>query len=585
MATLIVDDISPRIQFIALPDQTIFIYPFVIFKDSDLVVFKTPNGQAASDTADILQLTIDYVVSGVGNSDGGTIILTNPAVGGDIITIERDAPIERTTNFTPGSFTTEQMNDALNSQVTFSQDNEMISEAITPKYQESDLILPGQVILPKLGDGEFWIGSPTASGISKAQLDQAPDCADLRTDLAVEAEFIDGARIVGYFDDNPISGVGPTTVRDALSKVIDAVIVPVGEQISANNNIVLGGDFSTNPFQEGESFTSTEIGLARYIADGWGIQLDGSMRVSTKKDLNDPVPIGTSNVFSDASMEITVVTPQASIGVDDRGVLDQPIEGYYWRDVAQRTFFVSFYVRSSVIGTYCMAIVNNSADTSFVKEYTVDAPNQWKQIIIEVSPSPVLGGWGDFKTDRAVTFIFTLAAGTNSQQAEGSWIAGGNKIATVNQVNFFASGGNTFNIDLIQMEPAKVTPFEMRPQQQEIAFAQRYFEKSYNIETIPGAPTVVGVLRNVIAVFPDGQETWYTFQKTFATSKRITPIMNWFSPVTGQINTVNLIGTGDLVAIPIDPGETTTGGVGTGPVAIESITLEGHFTANARMPL
>lgn len=583
MTTPIVNDVSPRNQFVALQDSTIFIYDFLVLVDSDLDVFLTPLGTAPS-SADKLQLTVEYNVDGVGNSNGGNVTLVNKANAGDIITIERNSPIERPTNFNPGDFTVEEMNDALNAQVTFAQDNEVVAEKLTPAYTTSAVIEPGQVLLPQLGPNEFWLGTLGGDAIRTAKLDEAPDCASLRIDLAVEAEFADGAGLVGYFDGQPITGVGPTTVRLALDRLNETVIIPAVSQLSANNNIVLGGDFGTNPFQEGIAFNSTEIGTGRYIADGWGIQLTGPMRVETTKDPNDPVPISLSNVFSDNSLKVTVITAQPVLLANERGVLDQPIEGYYFRKIAERPFSISFEVRASVAGTYCVGIVSDGSDTSIVKEYTITTPNVWERQTLDLPGSPPAGNWGDFKTDRGITLHFCLGAGVNSQQAPDTWQANGNKIATANQVNFFETIGNTFNINFIQVEPTKVTPFQMRSQEEEIAFAQRYFEKSYNIDVIPGTVTKIGEIFDVHASLGNPQSTWPGFVKIFNTRKRVIPLVNWFSPETGIINRV-FIDPGDLVATPFETSELVTGGMGTISVTIQGATLTGHFVANARMGL
>lgn len=589
MTSPIVNDISPRNQYIALAGSTIFFYEFVIFVASDLGVYSTPAGQIPS-AADKLQLTVDYNVDGVGNSNGGNVILKVAANADDIITLEREAPIERITNFNPGEFSVEEMNDALNTQVTFSQDNEMVTNKLTPSYTNSAIVLPGQVLLPQLGDAEFWIGSPTGTGISKAKLSQAPECANLRADLAVEDEFVDGARLVGYYDDQPITGVGPTTVRDALSRVIAEVIIPLEEQISANNNIILGGDFSTNPFQEGESFSAAEIGEELYIADGWVIQktITAAMAVDTEKDPNFPVPISQSNVFSDASLKITNFTPQLVLAAIDRLILKANIEGYYFRKIAQRTFFLSFFARSTVTGIYCVAFVSNGQDTSFVAEYEILVANVWQHITIEVPPSPALGGWGDYKTQRGVALVFTLAAGVDNQQSPNVWLPSGNKISTANQVNFFDSGaGATFNINLIQVEPAKKTPFEMRSQEQELAFAQRYFEKSYGLAIAPGT---AGTLETAGVVKMTAAKTisaYVGLQKTFNTLKRVTPVMTWYNPRETFAGRLDVSGAASVILNSLIDGvcESNTGIPHSNATVGDGIDLSGQYVANARMPL
>lgn len=81
---------TPYIQYVATSGQTVFPYPFEITQDSDLVV--VANGTTlATDSG--------YTVSGVGNSTGGNLTFTSGRTVGDIITLYRDIPIERLTQF------------------------------------------------------------------------------------------------------------------------------------------------------------------------------------------------------------------------------------------------------------------------------------------------------------------------------------------------------------------------------------------------------------------------------------------------------------------------------------------------------
>lgn len=88
--TLVINDISPRIQYTAGTGQTTFPYPFPIFEDTDMVV---------DIDGDIKVLTTDYTVTNAGDSAGGDVVLVTAASGGEIVTIYRDVPVERTTDF------------------------------------------------------------------------------------------------------------------------------------------------------------------------------------------------------------------------------------------------------------------------------------------------------------------------------------------------------------------------------------------------------------------------------------------------------------------------------------------------------
>lgn len=85
-----VNDLPPRVQYIASAAQTVFPYPFPIFQDADLVVVR--DGITAA-------LNVDYTVSGEGDDLGGNVTWIGPAmVGGEINTIYRDIAIERDTD-------------------------------------------------------------------------------------------------------------------------------------------------------------------------------------------------------------------------------------------------------------------------------------------------------------------------------------------------------------------------------------------------------------------------------------------------------------------------------------------------------
>ena len=85
-----VNDIEPRVQYVATAGQTAFDYPFPIFADADLVVDVDGVTQA---------LSTDYTVTGEGDDAGGTVTLLSALAGDEIVTIYRDIPIERTTDF------------------------------------------------------------------------------------------------------------------------------------------------------------------------------------------------------------------------------------------------------------------------------------------------------------------------------------------------------------------------------------------------------------------------------------------------------------------------------------------------------
>lgn len=108
-----VNDIDPSVQYTASAAQTNFDYPFPIFTDADLVVDVDGVTQA---------LTTDYTVAGEGDDTGGTVTFLVAMTGGEIVTIYRDLPIERLTDFQQnGRFATASFNDELDKIIMIQQ--------------------------------------------------------------------------------------------------------------------------------------------------------------------------------------------------------------------------------------------------------------------------------------------------------------------------------------------------------------------------------------------------------------------------------------------------------------------------------
>lgn len=101
-----VEDISPSVQYVASASQTAFDYVFPIFENVDLVVY---------DNTDLMVLNTDYTVTGAGNDTGGTLTFLVGRTVNHVITIYRDIPIQRITQFaTDGPQSADSYNEELN---------------------------------------------------------------------------------------------------------------------------------------------------------------------------------------------------------------------------------------------------------------------------------------------------------------------------------------------------------------------------------------------------------------------------------------------------------------------------------------
>ena len=134
MATLTVGDLTPRDQYTATSGQTVFTYSFPIFNDSDLKVYVGPT---------LKTLSTDYTVTGAATSSGGTVVFGSGLTTDDIVTVYRDLPVARTTDYaTGGALLAENLNDDLDKLVMMVQQLETDLNTRTLRFGQWTTGLP-----------------------------------------------------------------------------------------------------------------------------------------------------------------------------------------------------------------------------------------------------------------------------------------------------------------------------------------------------------------------------------------------------------------------------------------------------------
>ena len=137
---IVVNDTTPRNRYTASGGQTVFAYSFEIFEVGDIKVF---NGSTLLSYAASPSSASQYSVSGAGSSGGGNVTLGGGASAGDIITIVRDIPVKRTTDFpSSGPFVIESLNTDLDKMVAMMGEREdELTRTIQLKDEDSTATL------------------------------------------------------------------------------------------------------------------------------------------------------------------------------------------------------------------------------------------------------------------------------------------------------------------------------------------------------------------------------------------------------------------------------------------------------------
>jgi len=253
-------------------------------------------------------------------------------------------------------------------------------------------------------------------------------------------------------------------------------------------NLIINGCMDIS--QRKSTFTAPSSGDV--TIDRWAVAHSGTMVYNVTQEADAPT-VSQFGGYIEKSYKVAITTADASMGSTDILAVIQHIEGYNFRRIYQKNFSLSFWVRSSVTGTYCVSFTNDGLDKVYVAEYTINSADTWEYKTITVTSAPSGGTW-DFTNGRGLSVRFCLAAGAGRNTTAGSWEADGSDYCTSNQTNMAASVGNDFFFTGVQLEAEVPTAFEQRSIQQELELCQRHYCKSYNITTDPGSAVNTGII-------------------------------------------------------------------------------------------
>jgi hypothetical protein len=168
-----------------------------------------------------------------------------------------------------------------------------------------------------------------------------------------------------------------------------------------------------------------------------------------------------------------------SIISSDVFTIQQQIEGYnsadlMWGTANAQTVTLSFWVRSSLTGTFGGSLTNNAPDRSYPFSYTISSSNTWEYKTITIA-GDTSGTWGT-TNGVGIRVYLGLGVGSTFSGTAGAWAAADYRSAT-GATSVVGTNGATFYITGVQLEKGTTaTSFDYRPYGQELALAQRYFQ-------------------------------------------------------------------------------------------------------------
>jgi hypothetical protein len=185
-------------------------------------------------------------------------------------------------------------------------------------------------------------------------------------------------------------------------------------------------------------------------------------------------PTGFTNYLG-----VTSTSAYSSISTDYFAVT-QFIEGFNVSDLAwgtanAATVTLSFWVRSSLTGTFGGNLTNSAGNRTYCYSYTISSANTWEKKTITIL-GDTTGTWLT-NNSTGVRLWFDLGSGSDAIGAAGSW--GTASIARpTGATSVVGTNGATFYITGVQLEKGSTaTSFDYRPYGTELDLCQRYCQR------------------------------------------------------------------------------------------------------------
>ena len=235
-------------------------------------------------------------------------------------------------------------------------------------------------------------------------------------------------------------------------------------------NRIINGAMVIDQRNAGASVTPT---AGQYTLDRWTFQLSASSKLTAQQNAGSVTPpAGFTNYLG-------IVSSSAySVGSGDYFSVRQIIEGYNIADLAwgtanAKTVTLSFWVRSSLTGTFGGVLTNSNYSRSYPFTYTISSANTWEQKSVTVT-GDTSGTW-QTTTSAGINVEFGLGVGSTYSGTAGAW-AGAAYDSATGAVSVVGTNGATFYITGVQLEEGSTaTSFDYRSYGTELQLCQRYY--------------------------------------------------------------------------------------------------------------
>jgi hypothetical protein len=251
---------------------------------------------------------------------------------------------------------------------------------------------------------------------------------------------------------------------------VNSGLLDSNAQYTGFKNRIINGAMVIDQRNAGASVTPTATGT--YTVDRFNVILTQASKFSVQQNAGSVTPAtGYKNYLGATSLSAY------SVAAGDTFGFRQVIEGYNiadlgWGAAGASSVTLSFWVRSSLTGTFGGSLANNAGNRFYVFTYTINAANTWEQKTITIA-GDTSGTW-ESTFSAGIYLSWSLGTGSTFSSSAGSWGATAYYSVT-GATSVVGTNGATFYITGVQLEKGSTaTSFDYRPYGTELMLCQRY---------------------------------------------------------------------------------------------------------------
>jgi hypothetical protein len=235
-----------------------------------------------------------------------------------------------------------------------------------------------------------------------------------------------------------------------------------------NRNLLINGAMTIDQRNSGSVVTPSDSQktLDRFMSD-----LSAASKFSVQQVTDSPTDFSNSLKVT----SLSAYTPSSS----DFFGIQQAIEGFNTAQLNLGTanakvITLSFYVKSSLTGTFGGAFNNSAHNRSYPYTYTISAANTWERKTITLT-GDTSGTWIGSTNGIGLRVFWSMGAGSGRINTAGAWV-GSLALGATGQTNVVATNAATWQVTGVQLEVGDTaTDFEHRTFGDELQRCQRYY--------------------------------------------------------------------------------------------------------------